>query len=213
MGNTANAHASVEQYPVLSLEKAKEYDYILLIDQSGSMGEPSTKLEGRTKWDEAKEFTEQFARFAETVDDDGITVIKFNSSASVYDGVKADVVHDMFTKNRPGGSTNLAAALDAAWAKKFASSKKAIIVCVTDGAPDSQTAVEQSIVKATQRIEDDSQINLLVVQFGDDAGAAKFLDHLDNGLAGAKYDVVNAMDSTLAGTLSVEQLLFQAVNH
>lgn len=177
------------------------------------MGEASTKLEGRTKWDEAKEFTEQFARFAETVDDDGITVIKFNSHAKAYDGVKADMVHDMFTKNSPGGNTNLAEALEAAWAKKFASSKKAIIVCVTDGAPDSTTAVEQSIVKATKKIEDDSQLNLLFVQFGDDKGAAKFLDHLDNGLAGAKYDVVNTLPSDVAGTLTAAQLLYQAVNH
>lgn len=213
MGNTANAHLNVDQYPELSLEKAKEYDYILLIDQSGSMGEASTKLEGRTKWDEAKEFTEQFARFAETVDDDGITVIKFNSTARSYDGVKADMVHEMFTKNSPGGSTNLAAALEAAWAKKFSASKKAIIVCVTDGAPDSQTAVEKSIVDATQKVEDDSQINLLFVQFGDDQGAAKFLGHLDNGLTGAKYDVVNTLSADVAGTLSASQLLYQAVNH
>lgn len=163
MGNTANLHKSLTDYPVMSVEKAKEYDYYLLIDQSGSMGEPSKVMEGRTKWDEAKEFTEAFARFAETVDDDGITVIKFNSRATVYDGVKASTVHDLFTQNQPSGSTNLAAALEAAWAKKFSSTKKAIIVCVTDGAPDSTTAVENSIVAATKKIEDDSQINLLFV--------------------------------------------------
>lgn len=213
MGNTANAHAPLDQFPALSVEVAKEYDYILLVDKSGSMGYPSTKMEGRTRWQEAQEFTEQFARFAETVDDDGITVIKFSSAATVWDGVKADKVHELFTTGQPGGSTNLAAALDVAWSKKFASNKKAIIVCVTDGAPDSQTAVEKSIIDATKKVEDASQLNVLFVQIGEDKGASDFLDHLDNSLTGAKYDIVNTLSSTDAGSMSMEQLLFQAVNH
>ncbi len=213
MGNTALAKAPLDQYPALNVEVAKEYDYILLVDKSGSMGSPSTKLEGRTRWQEAQEFTEQFARFAETVDDDGITLIKFNSNATVWDGVKADKVHDLFTSGSPGGSTNLSAALDAAFAKKFGSSKKAIVVVVTDGAPDSQSAVEKSIIAATGKVENASQLNVLFVQIGEDQGAADFLDHLDNSLSGAKYDIVNTLSSTVAGTLSMEQLLFQAVNH
>lgn len=213
MGNTANAATKLEQYPVLSPEKAKEFDYILLVDQSGSMSEPSTVLEGKTKWDEAKEFTEAFARYAETADDDGITLIKFSSSATAYDGVKADAVHDLFTKNSPRGGTNLAAALEAAFAKKYSASKKAIIVCITDGSPDSTTAVENSIIKATTKIEDATQINLLFVQIGNDPGASKFLDHLDNSLSGAKYDIVDTLSAADAGALSMEQLVFQAVNH
>lgn len=213
MGNTANAHIKTEDYPVLSPEKAKEFDYILLVDQSSSMSEASTVLEGGTKWDEAKEFTEGFARYAETADDDGITLIKFSSTATTYDGVKASAVHDLFTRNSPHGSTNLAAALDAAFAKKYSASKKAIIVCITDGVPDSESAVTHSIVAATNKIEDESQINLLFVQIGDDAHAAKFLNNLDNSLQGAKYDIVDTLSAIDAGALSMDQLVFQAVNH
>lgn len=213
MGNTANAHVATEQWPTLSPDKANEFDYILLVDQSGSMSEASTVLEGRTKWDEAKEFTEAFARYAETADDDGITLIKFSSTATAYDGVKAAAVHDLFVKNSPHGGTNLAAALDAAFAKKYSASKKAIIVCITDGVPDNESAVARSIVAATNKIEDASQINLLFVQIGDDAHAAKFLDNLDNSLQGAKYDIVDTLSAADAGALSMEQLVFQAVNH
>lgn len=214
MGNTANAHIDAQQWPELDLNSAKEYDYILCVDQSGSMGEASLRMEGRTRWNEAEEFTEGLARFAETVDDDGLTVIKFNSTAKTYDGVKADAVKDLFTKNSPGGSTNLAAALEAAFTKKFSTNKKAIIFVLTDGIPDSQTAVEKSIINAANKLEDSSQINLVFVQIGDDPSAAKFLDHLDNELTGkAKYDIVNSMDRTQAESLTMAQLMYQAVNH
>src|SRR4051812_43623997 len=114
----------LETTPELSDTDAKEYDYILLVDQSGSMGDPSEKMEGKSRWEEAQEFTMGFARFAEQHDDDGITLIKFNSHAKVYDNVKADAVRDLFIKNSPGGSTNLAEALQKAIDKKKASSKK-----------------------------------------------------------------------------------------
>lgn len=213
MGNTAKALKPLDQWPELSPEVAKEFDYILLVDKSGSMGSPSTRLEGKTRWQEVQEFTEQFARYAEQYDDDGLTVISFNSHVTVQDGVKADAVHELFTKEGPGGSTNLAEALDAAWAKKWASPKKAIVVVVTDGEPNSQTAVEQSIIGATNKIESDSQLNVLFIQVGEDPAAAKYLDHLDNSLKGAKWDIVNTMSEDDAESLSIGQLLYQAVNH
>lgn len=213
MGNTATQHKPLEQWPELSPETAKEFDYILLVDQSGSMGEASTRLEGRTKWQEVQEFAEQVARYAEQYDDDGITLIKFNSHATVYDGVKAAVVHDLFTKNSPGGSTNLAAGLEEAFKKKFTSQKKAIILVLTDGEPNSEKEVKASIVNAVGKLESDSQLNILFVQVGEDAHAAKFLDALDNGLTDAKFDCVNTMSEDDAESLSIGQLFFQAINH
>lgn len=213
MGNTATQHKPLDQWPELTEAQATEYDYILLSDKSGSMGEPSTRMEGKTKWQEVQEFVEQFARYAEKHDDDGLTLITFNSHAEVHDGVKADAVHELFTKNQPGGSTNLAAALDEAWKKKAASGKKAIVVCVTDGAPNSTTDVETALVHATQNIADETQLSYLFVQVGEDTGAAKFLDHLDNNLTGAKFDIVNTLSEDDAESMTIGQLLFQAINH
>lgn len=213
MGNSATA-AALASSPELSLETAKEYDYIICVDQSGSMGEPSTKMQGRTRWEEAAEFTTAFARFAGQVDDDGITVIKFNSKATVYDGVTADIVKDLFTKNQPGGSTNLAAAISEAAKKKFSSNKKAIVFVVTDGVPDSQKDAESVIVATSNKLENDTQFNLVFVQIGDDPAAARYLNHLDNELTGkAKYDIVNSLTREDAESLTMGQLLYQAVNH
>lgn len=204
-----NAEANI---PAISDAQATEYDYIVVIDKSGSMGEPSLTLQGRTRWDEAKEFTENFARFAAKHDDDGITAITFNSSCKVYDGVTADKVHEIFTTCQPGGSTNLAGALDAAFKKKFSGSKPAIILVMTDGQPDNSDAVKTSIINASNKIEKDGDIGIQFVQIGNDSGAAKFLADLDDNLKGAKFDIVNSLTREEAEKLTIEQMLYLAIN-
>lgn len=203
---------AAEAVPSISDTQAKEYDYILVMDKSGSMGEPSTVLEGKTRWDEAQEFTETFARFAEKHDDDGLTVITFNSTCKTYDGVKADKVHEVFTSCQPGGSTNLSAALDEAFKKKFSSSKPALIVVMTDGVPDSQTAVKNSIINASKKIEKDGDIGIQFVQIGGDKSATQFLTELDDSLTGAKFDIVNSLTREEAEKLRIEQMLYLALN-
>lgn len=209
MTNTA---LKQETPPQISVETAKEYDHIILIDQSGSMGEPSTVMEGKNRWQEAAEFTTAYARFVDTVDEDGLTVITFNSNPALFDNVKADKVAEIFTNNRPGGSTNLAAALKIALDKKFAVGKNAVILCLTDGAPDSQSAVKDVITDAANKIERDEQLAIQFVQIGDDAGAAAFLAELDDNLKGAKFDIVNSLTREQAEGYTVEQLLWQALN-
>lgn len=203
---------SLTEAQVLTVDQAKEYDFYILVDKSGSMGSPSTKMEGRSLWEEAQEFTEAFARYAEKVDDDGITVITFSSKPTVYDGVKADKVHEVFTKCQPSGSTNLAAALNAAFDKKFQCGKKALMVVLTDGVPDSETAVKEAITNAANKLERDEEIGIQFVQVGDDAHAAKFLNDLDDNLKGAKFDIVNSLTREEAEGYSIEQLLYLALN-
>lgn len=209
MNNTAE---KIQTPPSVSVEQAKEYDHIILIDQSGSMGEPSTVMEGKNRWQEAAEFTTSYARFVEAVDDDGLTVVTFNSRPTSFDNVKADKVAEIFSNNQPGGSTNLAAALKVALDKKFAAGKNAIILVMTDGSPDSQTEVKNVITDAANKIERDEQLAIQFVQIGNDKGAAAFLADLDDNLKGAKFDIVNSLTREQAEGYTVEQLLWQALN-
>lgn len=217
MSNQDNAAVSSDTPTptnALTPAQAKEYDHIIVIDQSGSMSTPSTKMQSRSRWQEAQEFTENYARFVEKLDDDGLTVVLFNSKAKVYDGVKADKVTEIFTTNQPGGSTNLAEALQKAIDKKFSNSKKAIVLVLTDGIPDSEDAVKKAIIDASNKLEKDEDLGFMIVQIGDDAGAAKFLTTLDDHLqsAGAKYDIVDCKTREEAEQYSVEQLLWLALN-
>lgn len=201
------------QTPELSDADAKEYDYVLCVDQSGSMDNASDKMEGKSRWEEAQEYTEGLARFAEKHDDNGIDLIKFNSRATVYAGVTSDKVHELFTKNKPNGSTDLAAALREVVNLKKASKKKMICIVITDGTPDSKSDVEKVIVDAANALEKDEDLSFQFVQIGNDPGAAAFLEHLDNELTGkAKFDIVNTLSRLDAESLSVGQQLWRAIN-
>lgn len=204
--------AKLTENQILSDAQASEYDFIILVDKSGSMGERSTSMEGKNRWQEAQEFTESFARYAEKSDDDGITVITFSGSPTVYDGVKADKVHEVFTTCTPGGSTNLAPALEEAFKKKFSSNKKALIMVITDGEANDGQRVKDSITAAANKLNSDDEIGIQFVQIGNDPQAAKFLGDLDDNLKGAKFDIVNALTREEAEGYSMGQLLWLALN-
>lgn len=197
---------------ILSDAQASEYDFIILVDKSGSMGEKSTSMPGKNRWQEAQEFTEGFARYAEKTDDDGITVITFSGAPTIYDGVTADKVHEVFTTCQPGGSTNLAPALNEAFKKKFSSNKKALIMVITDGEANDPSHVKDAITNAANKLTADDEIGIQFVQIGNDPSAAKFLNDLDDNLKGAKFDIVNALTREEAESYSMGQLLWLALN-
>ena len=121
-------------------------------------------------------------------------------------------MHEVFTTCRPGGSTNLAPALEEAFKKKFAANKKALIMVITDGEANDPAQVKDSIIKAANKLTDDSEIGIQFVQIGEDPKAAKFLNDLDDHLTSAKFDIVNALTREEAEGYTMEQLLWLALN-
>lgn len=195
--------------------KLTEYDSIVLIDRSGSMAGPAKGYTDR--WTQAKEITIGIATLAAQVDEDGITVItfggSFNPSSDVRDGLKdASAVAALFGERGPNGGTPTAEALEAAFAKKFAAGKKAVIVVVTDGEPNDKSGVEKAIVAATQKLTTADEIKILFIQVGDDSATSAWLSSLDNSLSGAKFDIVNAIAFKDADGLSAEDLLARALD-
>lgn len=205
---------AAENQTTLQAADANEYDYYILVDRSGSMGKDSKKFEGRTRWQEAAEFTESLARHVQKFDEDGITLITFDNNLSVYDGVTADAVGAVFTNEQPRGTTDLGLALNKAFEMKFAKGKRSIMLVLTDGQPDSETAVVNSIIDAANRIERDEDLAIQFIQIGDDAEAEAFLKRLDDDLQkqGAKFDIVNSLTREQAQGFTVEELLWQALN-
>ena len=171
------------------------YNFILLIDKSGSMSKPGTS--GKPRWTEAQETTEALARKAETFDTDGITVIPFASTYKTYDGVTADKVAQIFAENEPNGSTNTAAALQYVFDAYLSGgrAKPILVVVVTDGAPDDESAVKNAIRQFAAQLSDNGtgdtdEAGILFLQVGDDPGARAFLQELDDGLD-AQFDIVD----------------------
>ena len=124
----------------------------------------------------------------------------------VVDGVKPDVVAKLFQENSPRGSTNLTDALIAACAKARASEKPNVVLVFTDGSPDNADSAIKCINDVGKELGR-PKIGFVFIQVGNDAGAAAFLDRLDNDLA---VDVVATVSAKDAENLSPAQFVWLA---
>lgn len=201
----------------LTNEEMAKYDYIVMIDKSGSMSEKDCPG-GKSRWNYAQEQAEAIARQCEEFDSDGIDVIIFAGTPKQYQGVKADKVKQIFTENSPGGSTDTAAALKMAFdsyhaKQKSGAGKPVIIVCITDGAPTDQGAVDRVITAHANSMTEDGQTGITFIQIGKDPEARRFLKHLDDDLQGlgAKYDIVDTKNEEEMEKISITEILMQAI--
>jgi len=190
-----------------------EYDFIVVIDKSGSMGETDMPG-GRSRWEYMQETATAFCRDIEKIDSDGLGLVLFSGTSIVKeDGVNVAKIKDVFAANRPGGSTPLAEALEEALALAGKSSKKDFIIVFTDGVPDDGVKAANVIKKQANSQETDDACTILFVQVGYDAGAAKYLASLDDDLTGAKFDIVDAKTMAEAEKFpSTAELVLAAIN-
>lgn len=188
-----------------------EYDFVVLVDASGSMGEP---YKGRSRWEYMQESLTSFVRDVEKFDADGIDLVVFSGgNVQSHTGVTADKVKEVFASRSPRGSTPLAEALQAGLKLAGKSSKKDFILVFTDGVPDDQEAAARVLVKASNDIESDDALTVLFVQVGNDSAASRYLKQLDDNLTGAKYDIVDAKTIEEAEQFSTTaELVIAAIN-
>lgn len=191
-----------------TIDVLKSLDIIIAVDHSGSMSKPSTRMAGKTRFEEVEEEVGAIARQAEKYDDDGLTVIPFAATARVYDGVTSDKVETVFKEFQPGGSTNLAAAISEASKKTRASKKDVLVIIFTDGEPDSYDAVETEINSAGKEFGR-PRIGFFFAQVGNEQGATKFLSRIDNDL---KVDICATRSEEATEALSLGQIAWLARN-
>lgn len=194
--------------------KLSEYDFVVVIDKSGSMAEPVKAGSNRSRWEAVQESTMTFARDVGKLDADGIDVVMFSGNGvQSYTGVTADKVKEIFTQHSPRSSTPLAEALTEALKLAGKSDKKDFIVVFTDGVPDDEAAAARVIVEAANKQETDDALTILFVQVGDDAQATAYLRKLDDGLTGAKFDIVDAKTVAEADAFATTaELVLAAIN-
>lgn len=174
------------------VQTLSEYDFIVVVDTSGSMSYPVKAGGTQTRWDAMQESVGAFVRDIEKIDSDGIDVVQLGGGVKSWPGVTSAKVGELFASLRPMGSTPLAEALTEALKLAGKSDKKDFVIVFTDGVPDDKAAAAKVIVDASQRQETDDALTILFVQVGDDPGAAAYLKSLDDDLKGAKFDIVDA---------------------
>lgn len=202
---------------MVNLEELGMRDYVVLIDQSGSMAE-SVGKSGVTRWKAVEEYAVAVARECEKLDADGIVVYTFNKNFSRYESVTADKVADIFHSSSPMGGTDFVPVLTDVFNRHFAGKKPSTVIIFTDGEPSDgavgQKAVASLLVNTANKLESDSELGITFIQVGDDRGAKDFLKKLDDDLqgAGAKFDIVDAKTCDDLETMSVQDVLLAAVN-
>lgn len=196
----------------LNAETAAQYDFIIGLDASGSMASPSKRFAGKSRWQEAQETIFSIAAALGQYDSDGIDIVVFGGGVNLVENVTADKVQELFSTRSPRGSTPLAEALQVVVDKQARSGKNTVAIVFTDGEPDDKAAAEKVIVSAANAIAADENLTFLFVQIGDDPGASAYLDHLDDGLTGAKFDIVDAISAKVADTMEPLDLINKAIN-
>lgn len=194
------------------IARLSEYDFVVAIDTSGSMAEPNKAGSSTTRWEAVQETAMTFIRDVQQIDQDGLGLVLFGRQVESFDNVTADKVREVFAAHGPRGSTPLAEALDAAFALAGKSDKKDFIVVFTDGVPDDRDAAAKRIIQQANSQANDDDCTVLFIQVGDDAAATRFLQSLDDDLAGAKFDIVDAKTVTEADAFnSTAELIVAAI--
>lgn len=194
--------------------RLSEYDFIVAIDTSGSMGEPVKAGSAVTRWEAVQESAMAFIRDIEKIDSDGLGLVLFGGpTIKAHDGVTSQAARDVFANAGPRGSTPLAEALTAALSLAGKSDKKDFIIVFTDGVPDDRAAAADVIRKASHAQDTDDALTILFVQVGDDANATKYLKSLDDDLKGCKFDIVDAKTVAEADAFATTaDLVLAAIN-
>lgn len=207
----------------MTKEELMKYDFIVLIDKSGSMVTPDCPG-GKSRWAYAQELTMALAAKCAEYDQDGATVGFFAKSVKLYSNITGAVeqVQKIFAENEPSGSTDTALAVKTVLDQYFASkaagnveapAKPIILIVVTDGQPDSKEDLKKVIIDATLKMDADEEIGISFFQIGEDQNATKFLRELDDELVpqGAKFDIVDTKTTDELDNMTLTEALIAAL--
>lgn len=196
-----------------NIQQLSEYDFIVAIDASGSMGTEDIKG-GRSRWQYMQETAEQFCRDIAKLDDDGLGLVVFSgTNVESFDGVDVSKISEIFKTRSPRGSTPLAEALQATLKLAGKSDKKDFVIVFTDGVPDDKAAAAKVIRDASNKLENDEDLTFLFIQVGYDADATKYLKMLDDELTGCKFDIVDAKTIEEAEKFATTaEIIIEAIN-
>lgn len=129
----------ISPYIQEDIDEVRKYDIFMIIDDSGSMKEPSSYLSfltndfiRKTRWDEAHETVDIVAELGVLLDDDGIDVRTLNRD-EMYNIRSTEQVASLFNKV-PQGRTPLTKVLHEVI--NMPSKKPKLILIVTDGEPN-----------------------------------------------------------------------------
>ena len=186
------------------------YDIVIFADDSGSMATIEPTEDNMKRFDIMRTVIETIGFWSTLMDPDGIVVRFFNSSIEGNGIGNNSDVSKLFNKVKPNGSTPMGKNLKSKIFNKIIQpvinahelSRPVLIITVTDGVPDSQSDVINSICEiknfCSQTLYGSNTVAFSFAQIGTDSDATKYLNQLDS-----HQQVGNIIDCT--SEFSIEQ--------
>ncbi|KAJ7147343.1 hypothetical protein C8R46DRAFT_1312949, partial [Mycena filopes] len=210
------------------LDILREYDTVILMDDSSSMYNPGSKESRITRWEEAGQALAALAKKVQTYDEDGMDIHFLNHSGKALN-MKA--LQDLFNSITPNGQTPTGKRLDELlkpYLTKLESAniddqgtprdtktntviKPVNFIVITDGAssddPKSVIVAAGVRLKAMRNLPL-TQLGIQFVQVGDSPAATKALKKLDDELTKEGIpDIVDTTPYSKLNTLTADGLI------
>lgn len=167
-------------------EKLREYDTVLLIDDSGSMS--------GSNWKETASALASLVPIITKYDSDGVDVYFLNNDTRAQNITNGNSIFKIFSDVKPSGATPTGRKLGQilrSYLREYGvrrkSTKPMNIIVITDGSPSDPDRLEREIIHAAKELDrmnaPDRQLGIQFFQVGGDEAAADSLEELDNALA------------------------------
>jgi hypothetical protein len=210
--------AAIENGQISALSR---YDLEIIIDRSMSMRRRDCPG-GLSRWDWCALQATAVARALSPYAAQGLTITRFATNFDVHEHASAqDVANVLELRDFQFGtrlSEPLAARLNQFFARYKPGDKPLIIAVITDGVPYPRPEphlVRKALVKASRRITDPRQVNVVFLQVGgNDPRGRYFLWDLATNLRsyGARYQYVRTVPFEVLKQIGLAQALVEAVN-
>lgn len=163
-----------------AMQSLKDFDVIVFLDCSGSMGE-GIQSESMRKWDWAAENIRDFnAKYNDAVKRN-ITLVTFNDRFEVIPNCTTRDIERVFNKREPEGGTDLAAPLQDIIGQRLRDLKQrpAVIVVLHDGISDNEAEVQAILERTARSLPAPGKIFITFIQIGDDAAGSENLKDME----------------------------------
>ncbi len=195
---------------VAQIRKLENKDVVIIIDKSNSMttqdcptgagGGFSMLGFGNdvvSRWEWCRRETMTLSGKLSKIQGARLSIVLFDTQASLYRNVSPMMVPAIFSRQDPGGGTDLAKALKCGLQEHFAKndrSRGTVVACITDGDSGQLRELKDIISNTTRQVRGASEVGITFLQVGVDRRGSKVIPELDSKLVedGALFDIVRA---------------------
>lgn len=185
---------------------------MVALDCSGSMKEPVSKKNQRSRTEFMLVYLRRFLAALLEVDLDGLDVYFFGSTIEHVHVQQGNLDQVLARARRNMGGTDTAGVMRRMWQDHNTAAEKTLAIIITDGEPSDTDACFRCIQDLSAKVPNTLAFNFLFLRIGEDESAIAFLQSLDNMVLsedGQHHDIVdcNTFEAAFADPRGLHKIL------